>query len=206
MVEKNPFDVILKLVINGEVDPWKIDIVELAEKYMNEIIKMELPDLRVASKILSGAVILLKMKAEALDIESNKSQKKISRRGFIGIKRFYTIEEIAYILKKYAVQPINYKINKRKNIKRKKVKSCSKISNILEIPLVQATLEEVIQILKKEIKKLKGKIPLSELKYPNKAQTFVALMFLNYEDIINLYQYENFGEIYIYISSGSKGI
>jgi len=58
--EKHPFDIVLKLVINGEIDPWNVDIVDLADKYLKEIKKMHLPDLRLASKALYAAALLMK--------------------------------------------------------------------------------------------------------------------------------------------------
>jgi hypothetical protein len=39
MQEQNPIDIILKLVLKGEIDPWNIDITVLAEKYLEEVKK-----------------------------------------------------------------------------------------------------------------------------------------------------------------------
>ncbi len=192
--EKHPFDIVLKLMINGEIDPWNVDIVELADKYLNEIKQMNIPDLRLASKALSAAAVLLKMKAEALDIGNEEEEgEKISRKRVFGIKRFYTIDEIAHVLKKYVAPVIEFK-PKRKYIRRKPYKRKPKA---IEIPLFHATLEETIDMLEKEFKELEGVVTLSQLNHPNKAQAFVALLFLNYEEIINIYQDEHYGEIYI---------
>lgn len=193
-VEKHPFDIVLKLMINGEIDPWNVDIVELADKYLQEIKKMHIPDLRLASKALAAAALLLKMKADALDLgKEEETEEKISRKRVFGIKRFYTIDEIAHVLKKYIAPVIEFK-PKRKYTRRKGYKRKLKT---LEIPLFHATLEETIEALEKEFEQLEGFITLSELNHPNKAQAFVALLFLNYEGVINIYQEEEFGEIYI---------
>ncbi len=193
-VEKHPFDIVLKLMINGEIDPWNVDIVELADKYLKEIKKMHIPDLRLASKALAAAALLLKMKADALDLgKEEETEEKISRKRVFGIKRFYTIDEIAHVLKKYIAPVIEFK-PKRKYTRRKGYKRKPKT---LEIPLFHATLEETIEALEKEFEQLEGFITLSELNHPNKAQAFVALLFLNYEGVINIYQEEEFGEIYI---------
>ena len=192
-VEKKPFDIVLKLVINGEIDPWKVDIVELADKYLREVKKMHIPDLRQASKVLAAAALLLKMKAEALNLENEEEKEKISRNRVFGIKRFYTIDEIAHVLKKYVAPVIQFKpkrkYTRRKPYKRKKYKP--------EIPLFHATLEEAIEFLEEELANLEGYTTLSKLSYPNKVQAFVALLFLNYDRKINIYQEEEFGEIYI---------
>jgi len=192
--EKHPFDIVLKLIINGEIDPWNVDIVELADKYLQEIKKLHIPDLRLASKALAAAALLLKMKADALDIGmDDEESEKISRKRIFGIKRFYTIDEIAHVLKKHIAPVIEFK-PKRKYNRRKPYKRKPKT---IEIPLFHATLEETIEILEKQFATLDGVITLSQLNHPNKAQAFVALLFLNYEGIINIYQEEKFGEIYI---------
>jgi len=191
--EKNPFDIVLKLVINGEIKPWKVDIVDLADKYLKEVKNMHIPDLRKASKVLSAAALLLKMKAEALQLDDEKEQEKISRKRIFGIKRFYTIDEIAHVLKKYIAPVIEFK-PKRKYTRRKPY---TRKAKKLDVPLFHATLEETIDFLEKEFNNLEGYTTLSDLTYPNKAQAFVALLFLNYEKKINIYQEEEFGEIYI---------
>ena len=201
-VEKHPFDIVLKLIINGEIDPWNVDIVDLADKYLKEIHSMHLPDLRLASKALAAAALLLKMKADALDLgkeDETDAEEKISRKRIFGIKRFYTIDEIAHVLKKYIAPVIEFK-PKRKYTRRKPYRRKPKI---LDIPLFHATLEETIENLEKEFENLESFITLSDLKHPNKAQAFVALLFLNYERVINIYQEEEFGEIYIEKNSES---
>ena len=193
--EKHPFDIVLKLVINGEIDPWKVDIVELADKYLREIKKMYIPDLRLASKALYAAALLLKMKAEALDLEDDsQNDEKISRKRIFGIKRFYTIDEIAHVLKKYISPVIEFKPKPerkpRKPYKRGKRKP-------IQIPLFKNSLEDAIKMLEEELVDLKGVKKLSELSYPDKTQAFVALLFLNYEKKINMYQEKPFDEIFI---------
>ncbi len=191
--DKNPFDIVLKLVINGEIQPWKVDIVELADKYLREVKNMYIPDLRQAAKVLSAAALLLKMKAQALEFEKEEEKEKIKRNRVFGIKRFYTIDEIAHVLKKYVAPVIEFK-PKRKYTRRKPY---TRKPKKIEVPLFHATLEETIEILEKEFENLTGYTTLSELNHPNKAQVFVALLFLNYDKKINIYQEEEFGEIYI---------
>ncbi len=191
-----PFSIVLKLVINGEIDPWNVDIVELADKYINEIKKLDTPDFKTASKIISTAVLLLKMKANALGLDTDNNKKRTIKKRLMGIKRFYTIEEIAHILKKFATPPIQIKEDKRKKRKSYKRKTNSNKSTELP-PLFKATLEEAIEFLKEELEKLDSLISFKELEYPDKIQSFVALLFLNYEKVINLYQEKPFGEIII---------
>ena len=49
----------------GEIDPWNIDIVELADKFLKKV-----EDLRFSARVLLYAAILLRMKAEVLVSEA----------------------------------------------------------------------------------------------------------------------------------------
>ncbi len=192
--EKHPFDIVLKLMINGEIDPWNVDIVDLADRYLKEIKKMNIPNLRLASRALAAAALLLKMKADALDLgETEEDKEKISRKRLFGIKRFYTLDEIAHVLKKHIAPVIEFK--PKKTVKRKPYKKRQK--KPITIPLFQGKLEDTIEFLEKEFSDLSEMITFTEIQHPNKPQVFVALLFLNYEKKINIYQEEPFGEIYI---------
>ncbi|NPA51528.1 MAG: segregation/condensation protein A [Aquificae bacterium] len=194
MQEKHPFDIVLKLVINGEIDPWNVDIVQLADKFLQEIKKMHLPDLRLASKALYAAALLLKMKAQALDLEEETEEEKIKRKKIFGIKRFYTIEEIAHVLKKHISPVIEFKPKPQRKPRKPYIRKKRKT---IEIPLFKNSLEDAIKLLEEELDKIDTKIKLSQLDYPNKTQAFVALLFLNYEKKVKLSQKKPFDEILI---------
>ncbi len=51
----------------GEIDPWNIDVVELADKFLK---KVEELDLRFSARVLLYAAILVRMKAEILVSEA----------------------------------------------------------------------------------------------------------------------------------------
>jgi segregation and condensation protein A len=62
--EEHPFAIAYRLVEEGKLDPWNVDIAQLANLYIQEIRKMELLDLRVPARALSVAVFLLKKQVE----------------------------------------------------------------------------------------------------------------------------------------------
>lgn len=195
-MDQNPIDITIKLVIKGEIDPWNIDISILAEKYIEEIKNIYIPDFITASKVLIAASLLLKLKAESLKLE-NENENKVSKKRIFGIKRFYTLDEIALILKEYTSPPLEYKVSKRKK-KNQGIKSrVRKNKNQFDYNLHKAVLEDAIKYLEEEIKNLPDLIKLSDLNYPNKPQAFVALLFLNYDNKVNIIQEEHFEEIYI---------
>ncbi len=196
-MDQNPIDIIIKLVIKGEIDPWNIDINVLAEKYIKEIKNMYIPDFITASKVLIAASLLLKLKAESLKIEEDESENKISKKRIFGIKRFYTLDEIALILKEYTSPPLEYKPSRRKRESQEIKPKVRKNNKQFDYNLHKAVLEDAIKYLEEEIKNFPDLIKFSDLNYPTKPQAFVALLFLDYDNKINLIQEEAFEEIYI---------
>lgn len=198
MEERNPIDIVLKLVANGEIDPWNIDITILADKFIQEIKNIHIPDLKYASKVILVASTLLKMKAESLKLTQEEESKKVSRKRVFGIKRFYTLQEIAYLLKEIVQEPV--KVIKRitGQSKREKRPSAGKDKREeFSFKLVKGSLEDAITYLEEEIKYIVGIVSLNQLNYPYKPQIFMALLFLNYDNKVNIYQERHFDEIYI---------
>jgi hypothetical protein len=88
---------------------------------------MYIPDFQTVSKVLIVAALLLKMKAESLKIEDEKeNEDKTSRKRLFGIKRFYTIEELAMILKEYTQPPVDYSPSKEEALRKKRKNTAKK--------------------------------------------------------------------------------
>lgn len=62
-------EMLLDLVAAKRLDPWNIDIVEIASGYLERIKKMEMLDLRVPANLILAAAILLRFKSDALRFE-----------------------------------------------------------------------------------------------------------------------------------------
>ncbi len=195
-MDQNPIDIIIKLVMKGEIDPWNIDISILAEKYLEEVKNIYIPDFITASKVIIAASLLLKLKAESLKIEE-ENENKLSRKRIFGIKRFYTLDEIALILKEYTSPPLEYKPSKRKRENQDNKSRVRKNNKQFDYNLHKAVLEDAIKYLEEEIENFTDLIKFSDLNYPNKPQAFVALLFLDYDNKVNIIQEEHFEEIYI---------
>ncbi len=68
-------EVLIDLVDKNRLDPWDIDISEIADRYMNAVRSMKVLDLHVPANIILAASILLRMKSEMLVlIESEEPQ------------------------------------------------------------------------------------------------------------------------------------
>jgi segregation and condensation protein A len=63
---EEPIEILVNLARNGEIDPWNIDIVEITDKFLKQVEKIEKMDLRISGRTLLYAAILLRMKSNAL--------------------------------------------------------------------------------------------------------------------------------------------
>jgi ScpA/B protein. len=98
--------------------------------------------------------------------------------------------------KRVYTPPVDYSPPKRSPSQKRERNSAKKIKKF-DFQLHKASLEEAIKFIEDYLKEVLQVIKFSEFNYPDKTQAFVALLFLNYDNKINLYQEEHFGEIYI---------
>jgi len=59
-------DVIVKIIAEEQMDPWAVDIVRLANTFVNYLHKIEELDLRIPARFILIAAILLRMKSDIL--------------------------------------------------------------------------------------------------------------------------------------------
>lgn len=57
---------LIELVQSEKMDPWDIDIMQVADKYLTKIREFEALELRIPANVILASSILLRMKAEAL--------------------------------------------------------------------------------------------------------------------------------------------
>ena len=62
--------ILIQLVKKEHMDPWDIDVVDLAEKYLTKIHALEKADLRVPANAILAASILLRLKAKTIKLSS----------------------------------------------------------------------------------------------------------------------------------------
>jgi segregation and condensation protein A len=62
-------EALLELVDTHKLDPWNIDIVEVASGYLQKIRNMEMLDLRIPANLILAAAILIRFKSDALRFE-----------------------------------------------------------------------------------------------------------------------------------------
>lgn len=74
--EEHPFALAYRLVEEGKLDPWDVDLSALAKAYLEEIRRHELLDLRVPARAVLAASFLLKKQAELLFPEPKQKKER----------------------------------------------------------------------------------------------------------------------------------
>lgn len=65
-------EMLLDLVVTEKLDPWNIDLVDIASKYLERVRKLQKLDLRVPANLILAASILLRFKSDALHFEEEE--------------------------------------------------------------------------------------------------------------------------------------
>jgi len=212
---EEPVEILVKLVKDGEIDPWNIDIVDITDRFLQRIEEMELMDLRISGRTLHYAAILLRMKSNILVEEPpDEDDSPVEDLGFFDIedypvprpplrrhsRRSVTLDELIQELEKAEVV-------EQRRIIRKKVRDTIALDKPTTDQVLGIAHEEDIkgriELLRKEINSLlkeKTYITLSELlrgDRSNKLMTYISLLFIANMKEIWIEQEELFGELYI---------
>jgi segregation and condensation protein A len=193
--EKSPLYLAYKLVEEGKIDPWDVDLEKLITAYLEEIRKIELRDLRIPARVVAFAAFLIKKQLEILFPKPPRPR----------VKRTVTLQEIESEFEETPIeelleQKIPKRVRKRKTSTSRKVKRKEQQNEEKLPPLHKAKLEEVLDYLLNLLEKLQKeeKIPFSSLAGKN---DYVAklwgLLNLSYEGKIELEQSKPFDEIYL---------
>jgi segregation and condensation protein A len=65
-VDEEPVEILVGLAERGEIDPWNIDILEVTDRFLNELDRLRQLDLRISGRTLFYAATLLRLKSEFL--------------------------------------------------------------------------------------------------------------------------------------------
>ncbi|MFN3263779.1 MAG: segregation/condensation protein A, partial [Aquificaceae bacterium] len=117
--EDHPFALAYRLVEEGRLDPWDVDISALARAYMEEIRRHELLDLRVPARAVLAASFLLKKQTEVLfpEPKQKRERKKLtlqeiveqfeSQQEEVAEELSQRIEKVRRVVKKIKVRNVN---------------------------------------------------------------------------------------------------
>lgn len=65
-MDEEPVEILVGLAERGEIDPWNIDILEVTDRFLNELDRLRQLDLRISGRTLFYAATLLRLKSEFL--------------------------------------------------------------------------------------------------------------------------------------------
>lgn len=67
-------DILLELIASNSIDPWNIDLVELADAFIQQVRRMESMDFVIQANVILAASLLLKYKSNYLKFLSYQSE------------------------------------------------------------------------------------------------------------------------------------
>ncbi|MHC1605096.1 MAG: segregation/condensation protein A [Candidatus Methanofastidiosia archaeon] len=205
-MEIGPIDMLMGLVISREIDPWNIDIVELTNKYLERIKKLQELDLRLSGKTILVASILLRMQSEELFKEKKENIPEEEEE--LDVEIMPILPPLRRISGKITLPQLMEALlqaleeaDRKKNLKTRKRREEKQIIRIDEHRINIEKYVQKLYILIKESVEKTGIIKFFDLvpdKTPiNIARTFLYVLYLETRGKIEIYQEELFGEIYI---------
>jgi segregation and condensation protein A len=203
--------ILIDLVKSNKMDPWDIDIVDLANNYWLKIQNMQRGDLRIPANAILAAAILLKLKARTIKLskidEEEEETKEISKEELALIEesipqlsgqRQFREGKISLDELVLSIENILIKTKSRQSILRQK-----------EIPefkffVGEGNIDQKIDAVFKKISERadsQGLVMFTALldeKTPlEMVNCFIPLLFLVNKGKVNAWQEEWFGEIFI---------
>jgi segregation and condensation protein A len=200
--EDHPFALVVPLIEEGKLDPWKVDIVELANMYIEELRRREILDLRVPARAVVAASFLLRKKVEVL---FPKPERKPRRR------RDYTLQEIVEMFEEESREVEENLVDNLERARRIFRRSNGngrrpRRRRARVIPLHLSRFEDVLREMWDLFRNMEvGKRIefFTFLDRVNFVPQFMALMYLYYEGKIDLHQDRPFGSIVVEVIDAS---
>lgn len=195
--EEHPFALAHRLVEEGKLDPWDVDISALVRAYMEEISRLELLDLRVPARAVLAASFLLKKQAEVLFPEPK--QKRGSRK--------LTLQEIVQQFESQQEQ-LQEEINQRIERVRKVIRregSGRKIERKKErrFPVHVSKFEDALEELREILKDCKSNLSFNQLIFGKSLVPYLmALMVLYQDGVVDIQQEKPYSDLKIVCLGG----
>lgn len=211
-------EILLDLIHSGQVDPWNVDIVAIADGFLKKAKEMQELDLHLPANVILASSILLRYKSDYLKIieeqpvqevlvpeydnheviEPLESLEMVSR---IPPKRQITLDELMEEMEKI----IKYDTTERV------IKPRGAIVDIINLKLqgidIEKKMEEVFARIKEHSDE-EGWSVFSKVAQDGSAiekiYTLLSVLHLTQKQLVDLKQDEVFGEIFIYLLDKKK--
>ena len=210
-------DVIVKIIAEEQMDPWAVDIVRLANTFINYLHKIEELDLRIPARFILIAAILLRMKSDILAEKREKilipeSEKEEDET----LRILATIPPLQPPLKRIPLRSvtINELVNalrKAFEVKERRLERKRRVRKAVEfaIPIVGEDITERINKLLSQINTALAEIDNIEFSRLVKrwgreeiVEALVPLLHLSQDGKVQLNQPEIFKEIFVRLKDG----
>ncbi|KCZ71420.1 hypothetical protein ANME2D_02150 [Candidatus Methanoperedens nitroreducens] len=211
--QEEPIEILVNLARSGEIDPWNIDIVQVTDKFLYQLEKMEKMDLRISGRTLLYAAMLLRMKSNVLVevdepaevIEDEFEDFEVSdypvpvlplRRSS---RRPVTLQELLSELKKAELIE-KRRFERFKHIKDERHATLKEVLSIAHEEDIESRVGKMRNLLNELFEKQKY-VKFSDISHhldrSGKIMAYLALLFLATRKEIWLEQEEFFGELLI---------
>ena len=201
-------EILLELIDTKRLDPWNVNIVQIADDYMKKIREMEKISLVIPANIILAASILLSYKSEYLRFEDpvqvivplddnnfeETPQLELSAR--IPPKRQITLEELIQEMERI----IKYETVERV------IKHRGGIEEFINLPLrdvdIEKKMDEILTKIKNSVDDQGWTLFSRVIDKKEKIEiiyTLVSLLHLTQKQTIDIKQDEIFGDIFIFL-------
>ncbi|MFH1696460.1 MAG: ScpA family protein [Candidatus Diapherotrites archaeon] len=208
--------ILIDLVKSERMDPWDIDVAELADKYITKINAMDGTDLRLPANAILCSAILLKFKSRILKLSSIDEEDELlgGKEGEMTREEMLAFEDMLPELKSMhrmkegkvsldsLVESIERMLEKSRGVK-KRVEFAERPEFL--IPALQenieAKMDEVYALVKGSVDK-EGLVLFSQLakgrsRPMDVIMVFLPVLFLANKGRLEIWQDEFFGEIFV---------
>lgn len=211
--------ILIELVKTERMDPWNIDISELADKYLKRINELGGNDLRLPANAILASAILLRFKSRVLKLSSIDDEdedeflQKKEREGQLideflpELKAIRKIREGRITLDELVDAVENILVNTKKKGDRKFIADRPEFT----LPFSPIDIEKKMKEVYSQITKMvdsEGLVLFSALVEGKRAyeivDSFVPVLYLTNEGKINTWQDEWFGEIFISLNQENE--
>jgi len=214
-------EVLMDMVYQNEIDPWNVDVAQVANKYLETVRGLQMDDLRVPANLILAASILIRIKSDLVNLEEPVQSEledfmdtydpseipalelssRIAPKGRITLDDL--VEAVGHVMEETQIRD-------EKRAARAEQVYIEPITN-MQIRMSEFKIEDEVGRLHSKIKELvdsQNLVTFSNLVGKTDKRsvvyTFLPLLFLANEGKIALTQDLFFGEIFIRLANQSK--
>jgi len=200
--------ILLDLVQTEKMDPWNIDVTELAEKYLKKINELQTTNLRIPANAILACAILLKTKSKylrlsSLDDEEEKEKMSPEQKSLL-------LEELPDLMANRSAREGRITLDElvssiedlihRNNPKKNPARLMPRMEINFDTTSIEERIEGVFNLIKEKADS-QGIVLFKDLIMENDTDTivntFLPVLFLMNKGKVLAYQNEFFGEIFV---------